>query len=49
MNKVHVERGVDSASNRYEYQKSSLGGGGGGKVWPARKAENLTGICEPIV
>jgi hypothetical protein len=21
----------------------------GGKGWPARKAENLTAICEPIV
>jgi hypothetical protein len=21
----------------------------GGKVWPARKADNLTAICEPIV
>jgi hypothetical protein len=24
-------------------------GGGGGKVRPARKADNLTAICEPIV
>jgi hypothetical protein len=25
------------------------GGGGGGKWRPARKADNLTAICEPIV
>jgi hypothetical protein len=25
------------------------GGGGGGKGRPARKADNLTAICEPIV
>ena len=32
--------GVDSASNRNEYQKYCLGGKGG----PVRKAENLTTI-----
>jgi hypothetical protein len=37
--------GVDSASNRNEYQESSWGG----KGRPARKADNLTAICEPIV
>jgi hypothetical protein len=26
-----------------------LGGGGGGKKRPARRADNLTAICEPIV
>jgi hypothetical protein len=36
--------GVDSASNRSEYQVSSWG-----KGLPARKADNLTAICEPIV
>jgi hypothetical protein len=43
--------GVDSAPNRNEYQESSRegGGGGGGKGRPARKADKLTGICEPIV
>jgi hypothetical protein len=35
-----MARGVDSATNRNEYQKSS---------WPAREADNLTAICEPIV
>jgi hypothetical protein len=33
--------------NRNEYQESSWGGGGEGL--PARKADNLTAICEPIV
>jgi hypothetical protein len=37
---------VDSASNRNEYQESSWGVKGGR---PARKAGNLTAICEPIV
>jgi hypothetical protein len=32
--------------NRNEYQKSSWGGGG--NVLPARRADNLTAICEPI-
>jgi hypothetical protein len=36
--------GVDSASNRNEYQESSCGG----KGRPARNAENLTAIYEPI-
>jgi hypothetical protein len=35
---------VDSASNRNENQESSWG-----KGQPARKADNLTAICEPIV
>jgi hypothetical protein len=35
--------GVDSASNRNEYQESES------KGWPARKANNLIAICEPIV
>jgi hypothetical protein len=38
--------GVDSASSRNEYQKSSWGVKGG---QPVRKALNLTAICEPIV
>jgi hypothetical protein len=38
---------VDSAINRNEYQEFSCGGGG--KDRPARKADNLTAICEPIV
>jgi hypothetical protein len=33
-----------SASNRNEYQESSWG-----KGRPARGADNLTAICEPIV
>jgi hypothetical protein len=37
--------GVDSAFNRNEDQESSWGG----KGRPARKADNLTAICEPIV
>jgi hypothetical protein len=37
--------GVDSASNRNEYQEYSEGG----KGRPAPKADNLTAICEPIV
>jgi hypothetical protein len=36
--------GVDSVSNRIEYQESSWG-----KVRPAREADNHTAICEPIV
>jgi uncharacterized FlgJ-related protein len=36
--------GVDSASDRNEYQESSWGTGRA-----ARKADNLTAICEPIV
>jgi hypothetical protein len=41
----HYGPKVDSASNRYEYQESSWGG----KKRPARRADNLTDICEPIV
>jgi hypothetical protein len=41
----HYGPGVDSASNRNEYQESSLGG----KKRPARRADNLTAIFEPIV
>jgi hypothetical protein len=37
--------GVDSASNRNEYQEPSWRV----KGWPAPKADNLTLICEPIV
>jgi hypothetical protein len=37
--------GVDSASNRNEYQESFWGG----KWRTARKADNLTAICEPTV
>jgi hypothetical protein len=37
---------ADSASNRNEYQESSWGIKGG---QPARKSDNLTVICEPIV
>jgi hypothetical protein len=37
--------GVDSASTGNEYQESSWGV----KGWPARKADNLTAICKPIV
>jgi hypothetical protein len=42
----HYGPEVDSASNRNEYQESSWGVKGGR---PARKADNLTAICEPIV
>jgi hypothetical protein len=41
----HYGPGVDSASNRNEYQEPSWGGEGR----PAPKADNLTAICEPIV
>jgi hypothetical protein len=37
--------GVDSASNRNEYQESPWGG----KGRPERKADNLADNCEPIV
>jgi hypothetical protein len=40
----HYGPGVDSASNRNEYQESFWD-----KGRPARKTENLTAICEPIV
>jgi hypothetical protein len=42
---VHYGPGVDSASNRDEYQESSWGG----KDGPTHKADNLTAIWEPIV
>jgi hypothetical protein len=32
-----------------EMSTTNLPGGGGGKGRPARKADNLTAICEPIV
>jgi hypothetical protein len=38
--------GSTSASNRNDYQESSRGVKGG---LSARKADNLTAICEPIV
>jgi hypothetical protein len=38
----HYGPGVDSDSNRNEYQEPSWGG----KGRPARKADNLTAICE---
>jgi hypothetical protein len=41
----HYGPGVVSATNRNEYQESSWGG----KGRQARKADNLTAICEPIV
>jgi hypothetical protein len=44
---LHYGPGVDSASNRNEFQKYFLGGGG--KGLPARKADDLTVICEPTV
>jgi hypothetical protein len=40
--------GIDSASNRNEYQKSSWRGGGGDGRPADAKADNLTAICEPI-
>jgi hypothetical protein len=36
-----------SASNISEYQKYKMFLGS--RAWPARKADNLTAICEPIV
>jgi hypothetical protein len=41
---AHYGSGFESASNRNEYQESSLG-----KRRPARKADNLTAICWWIV
>jgi hypothetical protein len=41
----HYCPGVDSASNRNEYQESLWGVKGG----PARKADNVTAICESII
>jgi hypothetical protein len=32
-----------------EMSTRKIPGGGGGKARPARKADNLTAICEPIV
>jgi hypothetical protein len=43
--KPHYGPGVDPASNRNEYQESSWWS----KGRPARKANNLTAIYEPIV
>jgi hypothetical protein len=40
----HYGPGVDSASNKNEYQESSWEV----KKRPARRADNLTAICEPI-
>jgi hypothetical protein len=40
----HYGLGVYSASNRNEYQKIFLS-----KAGPARKADNVIAICEPIV
>jgi hypothetical protein len=45
---LHYFPGVDSTSNRNEYQKSSWNILGG-KGLPASKADNLTAICEPNV
>jgi hypothetical protein len=45
--KPHYGPGVDSASNRNEYQEESSLGIKLGR--PALKADNLTAICEPIV
>jgi hypothetical protein len=41
----HYGPGVDSASDRNDYQESYWGG----KRQPARKADNLTAVCEPMV
>jgi hypothetical protein len=41
----HYGPGVDSASNRNEYQEPFWGVKGGRRG----KADNLTAICEPIV
>jgi hypothetical protein len=43
----HYGPGVDSASNKCEYQEFSWGGGGA-KARPKRKADNLTAICKLI-
>jgi hypothetical protein len=42
---MHFDPGVDSTSNRNEYQESSWGG----KGRLARKNDNFTAICEPII
>jgi hypothetical protein len=41
----YCDPGVYSYTNRNEYQKMFLGS----KALPARKADNLTAICEPDV
>jgi hypothetical protein len=41
----HYGPGVDSASNRNEYQKMFIGS----KEWPARKADDFAAIYEQIV
>jgi hypothetical protein len=41
--------GVDSASNRNEYQKQKNNIFMGSKARTVREADNLTAICEPIV
>jgi hypothetical protein len=41
---IFIFVGVDSASNRNEYQEPSWGG----KARPARRADNLTAIYQPI-
>jgi hypothetical protein len=43
-----VGPGVYSASNRNEYQEQKVMFLGS-KVWPVRRTDNLTAICEPIV
>jgi hypothetical protein len=45
---VALDPGVYSASNRNEYQEKKIMFLGS-KVRPAREADNLTAICEPIV
>jgi hypothetical protein len=42
--KPHYDSGVDSASNRKSTRNLP-----GGKKQPARRADNLTAICEPNV
>jgi hypothetical protein len=44
----HYGSGIDLVSNRNKYQEYSWGGGGG-KVRPERKVDNLTAICEPTI
>jgi hypothetical protein len=39
---------LESTQSITEMSTRNLPGGGGGKVRPARKADNLTAICEPI-
>jgi hypothetical protein len=40
---------LESTQPITENSTKNLPGGGGGKGWPARKANNLTAICEPNV